>query len=701
MSFFNVLHFSDLHFGRGSQIKNMTNIDLFFKNFKDWINKFQNFDEKKTSLVIMSGDFGSYGESTNDIYLKKFLKIFNDINIPIIPCNGNHDIRLYNDRKERLEVHPFVSLINNYKDFFNCQYIGNINNDFKKYLACYYVLEDINSIFISINSSEDTEYISLGNNVWFLDDKKFIGKNIDTILQEIENHSGLKLIDLNKFVICHHPINYINNLKLVNTLKNHNIEVVFSGHIHQYNFTITKQIKNFIAGSFLVNAKSRKDIYNEDRRFQFNRYFFDFNTNSIKSFVNYHLQEDKWIEDIQDEKVEVKLNHPNDIWNPIIRRNNINIVVGNQKLKKEDREAVGEWDILSMGKIISYLSNRSRFLQISLLPPFSTTNKYKNINILKNLKKKNENSDLIIFGSPDANTGTAIVYKSLFKDNTQKISRKILKDLEEKDISHDKKLYLDNDILEKIHKNCPFNKICNKQNYHKSSFELNITECPKCKNKVERTWYTCPICNQILGRLQYKLNTGIYFEEGPIKYTIGLCNIPYKTDENKYNYFGMGHLIISDNPFCKESECDCLKSDNFRHKLILIEGLSGPSTIAITNFLCKWNENNKFSDIIARIKHAIKKPGEYAEFLFLNNVISYFKESHENQDDRKSGEIINVYEIKRNKKLVQEENLLFIGCNKQLINPDFIKTIKNDKIESVFNNFVEGRFEKIKDILFI
>ena len=100
----NIIHFSDLHFGR---IQNQVLVDLE-KYLKD--------NQDELSLVIITGDLTQRAKKEQFIAAKDFL---NKIKVPVFVVPGNHDVPLYN---------LFLRFFSPYSKFR--KYMGNLISNY-------------------------------------------------------------------------------------------------------------------------------------------------------------------------------------------------------------------------------------------------------------------------------------------------------------------------------------------------------------------------------------------------------------------------------------------------------------------------------------------------------------------------------------------------------------------------------------------
>ncbi|MFX0064686.1 MAG: NUDIX domain-containing protein [Candidatus Hermodarchaeota archaeon] len=253
-------------------------------------------------------------------------------------------------------------------------------------------------------------------------------------------------------------------------------------------------------------------------------------------------------------------------WLPIIKRGKVKIIVGNQNLERPDRVAVGNWDYMAAGALISNLKNRSTNLIVSQTSPISHFSKKEEETIIKDLIAEWGSVDLVVLGSVDVSVGTGIVLEELFKGK-----RKVIKERKEDFIkalgSPSQNTFSGDTKI--IHEACIFSDICQRQ---KLTNEDN-------NNDKYRGFY------------------GLSISGSNREVVLGGCNWfnpESKSKEESYDISGSCHLIIADNPFCN-NDCPC-KNGTLRHKIIVIQGLSGPPTLDITKFLCEKISEETIAD---------------------------------------------------------------------------------------------------------
>jgi len=220
-------------------------------------------------------------------------------------------------------------------------------------------------------------------------------------------------------------------------------------------------------------------------------------------------------------------------WDSIIRRGNVKIILGSQFSYRYERLGVGNWDIQSTGILISYLLRRSPKIDVKILDPLPQFEWKKNKNETDKITKEWGNCDLIFLGSPDANLGSAIVMDHIF--NTFGEKRTVIKERTNSDINQFPfalREYFNNDTS-KIHNACKFNKFCKrKQSPNK-----------KTANREFRT-----IHGVVFSTFNDK-------NEIIKEHIIGNCIWLYQRTDKAQDYLAMCHVIILNNPYCKQEDC--------------------------------------------------------------------------------------------------------------------------------------------------
>jgi len=312
------IHISDIHFGSLSKKRD----GIFKTSFSDWFQFLIDFIEDNylikniNTFLLISGDLISKSEHENfeNEYLQRFLKIFYENKIPIIICNGNHDL----DRKKINEGAQF----NDFNDFMRkneSNFRINLSRDFNDNQISYYHSEETNLLFIAVNSCQNIEIKykdeQLKNEIHDPDillDEKFLDigiisyATISKFFKELsEKFSEEYFKVMNKFIISHHTMNQtMLETSTFELLKKYNVQLIFSGHQHEYDFIPKKGIFNYVSGSLAGNYETRADLINlKIVENQFNVYDINFKERKIIPQLVYYGKDKKWITETKYEDV--------------------------------------------------------------------------------------------------------------------------------------------------------------------------------------------------------------------------------------------------------------------------------------------------------------------------------------------------------------------------------------------------------------
>lgn len=314
MKFFNILHFSDLHFGQQNMqkyAKYKLDFDNYFIIFKEKIESIIN-EEKNTLLVILTGDLGSRGKIVVNKYLNEFLEIFSQNEIPILTCLGNHDL-IQDKITLNEQFNEYVSKIRAIQKVLGCNegnsnYIYKLSKNFSMNQASYIYVNDMKALFISVNSCKniEKEFIGMdirGKKLYDQDklDVAFLSaRDLVEIREEIKETIGDdKFSEAYKFLLCHHTVmnNKYEKELILNFLNDNNLRIIFSGHIHEYrlNKNLKLNLNNFIAGSpFVIPEERSKDNEFKTSDLQFSQYKIDAENKTIYPYV-YEYRDKKWV----------------------------------------------------------------------------------------------------------------------------------------------------------------------------------------------------------------------------------------------------------------------------------------------------------------------------------------------------------------------------------------------------------------------
>ncbi len=255
-----IIHISDIHLGLFSISKDAESPEAFedfFSLLEDQLKKA--IEDESVKCAIITGDITSKGikKYYTDSHFERILNLFTQKQIPILICNGNHDLKR-NLIYQGEQFQYYVDIIKKKLNFLNC----SLSNKFDKNQISYILLPNYNTILLSLNScqyikeNEGKHSNSLNLGVLRVTD-------IREVIDELKKkYSNTAFENMNKFLVCHHDIRSLEQAQIsLSYLKSQNIKFIFSGHIHRES-NITDNdlgITNFTAGSLLSNIKSRID----------------------------------------------------------------------------------------------------------------------------------------------------------------------------------------------------------------------------------------------------------------------------------------------------------------------------------------------------------------------------------------------------------------------------------------------------------
>jgi len=350
--------------------------------------------------------------------------------------------------------------------------------------------------------------------------------------------------------------------------------------------------------------------------------------------------------------IEEKEDNPMEkLWAPIIKRGQLKIVLGNQRTARDERIAVGNWDVKSSAVLLSYLNKRFSSVDIDVLDPLPYFD-LEDSDKVQEIIASWSGSDLVIFGSPDANNGSALILDHLKSKNiNRKIIKENLKRHAEKYPRSISEFY--SNETELIHSNCPFKDKCKAQDY----YDKKATEKPRNIHALSLT------------------------NKDGEKHIIGVCNWFNKdSTARSHAILSLGHLVILDNPYCSD-DCYC-KSSSSHHKIILIEGLSGPTTFDLTKMLCGEIKSKKIEPILSSISETLTKSDNIGEYLIYSKMT--FNETEKIGIDDRIAEGVTepFFEVMSNNNYHINENFIALNYNGMYYNPKQMKDMK-------FNNLPE------------
>ena len=271
-----ILHISDFHFGNSS-IKQDTIYPTIPDDFLYKTQKFMKTQLELPDLVIFTGDLISKGKTANlkSPIILDFLKYFTHNNIPILVCNGNHDLVEGNimTKTQFIDFNNFI--MQHHKEFGI-----NISENFNENQASYIDFPRYNILFISLNSchniitNKDQDFKKLATITYKLTDEFFneLKKKVKYFFYR------------NKFVIIHHPLEKLKkHIDSIKILKENNVKVVFAGDSHKFSNTKYDGINGITAGTLFGSNSIKWDQLNLIMHpNQFNYYNLDHDKDCIK-----------------------------------------------------------------------------------------------------------------------------------------------------------------------------------------------------------------------------------------------------------------------------------------------------------------------------------------------------------------------------------------------------------------------------------
>ncbi len=250
-----ILHISDFHFGNRS-IKQDT---IYSTIPGDFLYKTQKFMKKQLELpdiVIFTGDLILKGKTVDlkSPIILDFLKYFTHNNIPILICNGNHDLVEDNiaNKSQFLDFNNFIK--KNHKEFGI-----NISKKFYENQASYIDFPRYNVLFISLNSCHN---IITNKEQDFKKPATISYKLTDEFFNELKKKVKY-FFYRNKFVIIHHPLEKLKeHIDSIKILKENDVKVVFAGDSHKFSNTKYDGIKGITSGTLFGSNSIKWDKLN-------------------------------------------------------------------------------------------------------------------------------------------------------------------------------------------------------------------------------------------------------------------------------------------------------------------------------------------------------------------------------------------------------------------------------------------------------
>ncbi len=265
-----ILHISDFHFG-DSSIKQDTIYPTIPDDYLYKLQKFIKLNLDLPDIVIFTGDLISKGKIAD---LKRptildFLKKFTDNSIPILICNGNHDL-VEDDIKNKTQFIDFNNFILEHQKELGI----NISEDFYENQASYIDFPRYNTLFISLNSCHN---IITNKEQDFKKPATISYKLTDKFFNELRKK--IKFFSYrNKVVIIHHPLEKLkDHLDSIKLLKENDVKIVFAGDSHKYSYIRYEGIIGITAGTIFGSNSIKWDQLNLTMQpNQFNYYSYDF-----------------------------------------------------------------------------------------------------------------------------------------------------------------------------------------------------------------------------------------------------------------------------------------------------------------------------------------------------------------------------------------------------------------------------------------
>ena len=273
-----ILHFSDFHFGNSikqDSIYSTIEEDFIYKTLK-----YIKTEIEKIDLVIFTGDLVFKGKTSdlNNPTILDFIDQFKKI--PILICNGNHELIRENIEK-KIQFKDFSDFIKKHRK----KYRIKLSKKFNENQASFIEFPIHNMVFFSLNSCQN-----------IISNKEKDYKNLATLPYKstdeffIEVRKRIKYFDYrNKFVILHHPLEKLkDHLNAIKILKENDIKIVFAGDSHRFSKTEQNGIIGFTAGTLFGSNSIKWDQLNlimEPNQFNYYDLNLDKNTILVSQFI--------------------------------------------------------------------------------------------------------------------------------------------------------------------------------------------------------------------------------------------------------------------------------------------------------------------------------------------------------------------------------------------------------------------------------
>lgn len=249
-----ILHLSDFHIGNGS-LREDTPFPSVAEDYLYETKRYLQNSVDLPDLLIFTGDLVSKGETSqlNDPMILNFLNQFIEKKVPILLCNGNHDLKM-DKIEEKGQFVDYTEFVQKLKKRFRI----DLSKNFKKNQASFIDFPGENILFISLNSC---------HNIINSKEKKSQPATLPLKLTDeffLELKNSIKDFNFrNKFVVIHHPIEQLkDHHNAINLLKRYNVNLIFSGHYHKFSKIKIENITGLTAGTIYGSNEKKWDALN-------------------------------------------------------------------------------------------------------------------------------------------------------------------------------------------------------------------------------------------------------------------------------------------------------------------------------------------------------------------------------------------------------------------------------------------------------
>jgi len=209
--------------------------------------------------------------------------------IPILFCNGNHDLKEENIQIKKQFI-DYSDFIVKHQEEFRI----NLSENFYENQASFIDFPKKNMLFISLNSCHN---IITNKEQDFKKPATLPYKLTDEFFMELKKQHIKEFQFRNKFIVIHHPLEKLKeHLDSIRVLKENNINLLFAGDSHKYSEYHYEDITGLTAGTLYGSNKIKWDSLNlQMRPNQFNYYEINAidNNLSIFQYIN-DLQTSRW-----------------------------------------------------------------------------------------------------------------------------------------------------------------------------------------------------------------------------------------------------------------------------------------------------------------------------------------------------------------------------------------------------------------------